>query len=204
MPKIKTVKLDLLNKKDLNNFLKSKEFKENKIAEELIVDYISSVKQNSPAKKMLLMNKEIFNKYIKNNSITTKEDIEALFAICEETKEEEIKQISINLENKKELIKIIKENSKKHQKQIDETIIEEYITETKNDSIAKKVLLLNSKVFEKYIETHSINTKKDVEKLFSISEAKQKLEEKIESLENCLAEEEYLRLLINYREWGKE
>lgn len=35
-------------------------------------------------------------------------------------------------------------------------------------------------------------------------EAKQKLEEKIESLENCLAEEEYLRLLINYREWGKE
>jgi ribulose bisphosphate carboxylase small subunit len=36
------------------------------------------------------------------------------------------------------------------------------------------------------------------------NEAKQKLEEKIESLENCLAEEEYLRLLINYREWGKE
>ena len=33
---------------------------------------------------------------------------------------------------------------------------------------------------------------------------KEKLEEKIESLENCLAEEEYLRLLINYREWGKE
>ncbi len=173
VPKIKTVKLDLLNKKDLNKFLKSKEFKESKIAEELIVEYISSVKQNSPAKKMLLINKEIFNKYIKNNSITTKEDIEALFAICEETKEEEIKQISINLENKKELIKLLKENSKKHQKQIDETIIEEYITETKNDSIAKKVLLLNSKVVEKYIETHSINTKKDVEKLFSIGDAKQ-------------------------------
>ena len=122
---------------------------------------------------MLLINKEIFNKYIKNNSITTKEDVETLFAICEETKEEEIKQISINLENKKELIKLLKENSKKHQKQIDETIIEEYITETKNDSIAKKVLLLNSKVFEKYIETHSINTKADVEKLFSISETNQ-------------------------------
>ena len=117
VPKIKTVKLDLLNKKDLNKFIKSKEFKESKIAEELIIEYISSVKQNSPAKKMLLINKEIFNKYIKNNSITTKED---------------------------------------------------------------------------------------VEKLFEISEAKQKLEEKIESLENCLAEEEYLRLLINYREWGKE
>ena len=170
---IKQVKLDLLNKKDLNKFLKSKEFKESKIAEGLIVEYISSVKENSPAKKMLLINKEIFNKYIKNNSITTKEDIKALFAICEETKEEEIKQILINLENKNELIKLLKENSKKHQKQIDETIIEEYIVATKNDSIAKKVLLLNSKVFEKYIETHSINTKADVEKLFSISETKQ-------------------------------
>jgi hypothetical protein len=62
VPKIKTVKLDLLNKKDLNKFLKSKEFKESKIAEELIIDYISSVKERSPAKKMLLMNKEIFNK----------------------------------------------------------------------------------------------------------------------------------------------
>ena len=117
MPKVKTVKLDLLNKKDLNKFLKSKEFTESKIAEELIIEYMSSLKENSPAKKMLLLNKEIFNKYIKNNSIATKAD---------------------------------------------------------------------------------------VEKLFEISEAKQKLEEKIESLENCLAEEEYLRLLINYREWGKE
>ena len=81
--KIKQEKLDLLNKKDLNKFLKSKEFKESKIAEELIIEYISSVKQSSPAKKMLLMNKEIFNKYIKNNSITTKEDVEKLFSIGE-------------------------------------------------------------------------------------------------------------------------
>jgi len=117
VPKIKQIKLDLLNKKDLNKFLKSKEFKESKIAEELIIEYISSVKQSFPAKKMLLINKEIFSKYIKNNSTSTKED---------------------------------------------------------------------------------------VEKLFAISDAKQKLKEKIESLENCLAEEEYLRLLINYREWGKE
>ena len=62
VPKIKLVKLDLLNKKDLNKFLKSKEFKESKIAEELIVEYISNVKESSPAKKMLLLNKEIFNK----------------------------------------------------------------------------------------------------------------------------------------------
>ena len=188
--------------------MKSKEYTESKIAEELIVEYISSVKQNSPAKKMLLINKEIFNKYIKNNSITTKEDVETLFAICEETKEEEIKQISINLENKKELIKLLKENSKKHQKQIDETIIEEYITETKNDSIAKKVLLLNSKVFEKYIETHSINTKKDVEKLFSISETNQntipnlfnKIEREVwystESFKKCGIKKEEIEQLI--------
>lgn len=83
VPKIKTVKLDLLNKKDLNKFLKSKEFTESKIAEELIIKYISTVKQNSPAKKMLLMNKEIFNKYIKNNSIATKADVEKLFEISE-------------------------------------------------------------------------------------------------------------------------
>jgi hypothetical protein len=83
VPKIKSVKLDLLNKKDLNKFIKSKEFKESKIAEELIVDYISSVKQSSPSKKMILMNKEIFNKYIKNNSITTKKDVEKLFSIGE-------------------------------------------------------------------------------------------------------------------------
>ena len=51
VPKIKQVKLDLLNKKDLNKFLKSKEFKENKIAEELIVDYISTVKLTCSCKK---------------------------------------------------------------------------------------------------------------------------------------------------------
>lgn len=83
VPKIKQIKLDWLNKKKINKFLKSKEFTESKIAEELIVDYISSVKESSPAKKMLLMNKVIFNKYIKNNSITTKEDVEKLFSIGE-------------------------------------------------------------------------------------------------------------------------
>jgi len=89
---------------------------ESKIAEELIVDYISSVKQSFPAKKMLLINKEIFSKYIKNNSINTKEDVEALFAICEETKEEEIKQLieeeQEKVKNNIKTINIIKEYSK--------------------------------------------------------------------------------------------
>lgn len=83
VPKIQTVEVDLYKKKDLKKFLESKEFKESKIDEELIVEYISSMKESSPAKKMLLMNKEIFNKYIKNNSITTKEDVEKLFSISE-------------------------------------------------------------------------------------------------------------------------
>ena len=51
---------------------------------------------------------------------------------------------------------------------------------------------MNKEIFNKYIKNNSITTKEDVEKLFEISEAKQKLEEKIESLENCLAEKEYL------------
>ena len=89
MPKIKSVKLDLLNKKDLNKFLKSKEFKESKIAEELIVDYISSVKQSSPAKKMLLINKEIFSNgnifQIKENSYTKKENSFMEYKLKEKT-----------------------------------------------------------------------------------------------------------------------
>ena len=219
VPKIKTVKLDLLNKKDLNKFLKSKEFKESKIAEELVVDYISSVKQNSPAKKMLLINKEIFNKYIKNNLINTKEDVEALFAICEETKEEEIKQISINLENKKELIKLLKENSKKHQKQVDETIIEEYITETKNDSIAKKDILkgeTTKESLEKEAEnteenfehqTEKIKTVKIGNNVYKLNEHEYKkfmedikniIEEEVETKLRRLDEEEYLKFLIAY------
>ena len=79
--KIKTVKLDLLNKKDLNKFIKSKEFKESKIAEEFIVEYISSVKENSLAKKMLLINKEIFNKYIKNKSQANKSSVKSDFSL---------------------------------------------------------------------------------------------------------------------------
>jgi hypothetical protein len=141
VPKIKQVKLDLLNKKDLNKFLKSKEFKESKIAEELIIEYISSVKQNSPLKKMLLMNKEIFNKYIKNNSITTKEDVEKLFSISE-TKQntipnlfnkterevwystESFKKIGIQKEEIEQLIEEEQEKVKNNTKTIN--IIKEY------------------------------------------------------------------------------
>ncbi|MCI7589500.1 MAG: transposase [Spirochaetia bacterium] len=104
MPKIKSVKLDLLNKKDLNKFLKSKEFKESKIAEELIVDYISSVKQSSPAKKMLLINKEIFSNgnifQIKENSYTKKENSFMEYKLKEKT-------VSRNINNDRVFPKVI-------------------------------------------------------------------------------------------------
>ena len=64
VPKIQTVEVDLYKKKDLKKFLESKEFKESKIDEELIVEYISSMKESSPAKKMLLLNSKLFEKYI--------------------------------------------------------------------------------------------------------------------------------------------
>lgn len=104
VPKIKSVKLDLLNKKDLNKFLKSKEFKESKIAEELIVDYISSVKQSSPAKKMLLINKEIFSNgnifQIKENSYTKKENSFMEYKLKEKT-------VSKNINNDRVFPKVI-------------------------------------------------------------------------------------------------
>ena len=104
VPKIKSVKLDLLNKKDLNKFLKSKEFKESKIAEELIVDYISSVKQSSPAKKMLLINKEIFSNgnifQIKENSYTKKENSFMEYKLKEKT-------VSRNINNDRVFPKVI-------------------------------------------------------------------------------------------------
>ena len=40
----------------------------------------------------------------------------------------------------------------------------------KESSPAKKMLLLNSKLFEKYIQTHSINTKADLDELFQTRE----------------------------------
>ena len=166
VPKIKQAKLDLLNKKDLNKFLKSKEFKESKIAEELIVEYISAVKQSSPAKKMLLINKEIFNKYIKNNSITTKEDVEKLFSISETNQNtipnlfnkterevwystESFKKCGINKEEIEQLIEKEQENERiaveasSNQNSVTQNVIQtesvEYSLETKKPKVYKKV-----------------------------------------------------------------
>ena len=86
MPKIKTVEVDLYKKKDLKKFLESKEFKESKIDEELIVEYISSMKESSPAKKMLLLNSKLFEKYIQTHSINTKADLDELFQTRETQK----------------------------------------------------------------------------------------------------------------------
>ena len=143
---IKQVKLDLLNKKDLNKFIKSKEFKKSKIAEELIIEYISSVKENSPAKKMLLINKEIFSKYIKNNSIATKADVEKLFSISE-TKQNTIP----NLFNKTEReVWYSTESFKKCgiQKEEIEQLIEEEQEKVKNNTKTINIIKEYSKTKE--------------------------------------------------------
>ena len=128
MPKIKSVKLDLLNKKDLNEFLTSKEFKESKIAEELIVDYISSVKQSSPAKKMLLINKEIFSNgnifQIKENSYTKKENSFMEYKLKEKT-------VSRNINNDRVFPKVI-------EKQLTEI--------TKDDEMENRLLTIRDSV----------------------------------------------------------
>jgi hypothetical protein len=90
---------------------------------------------------MLLMNKEIFNKYIKNNSITTKEDVEKLFSISETNQNtipnlfnkterevwystESFKKIGIQKEEIEQLIEEEQEKVKNNTKTIN--IIKEY------------------------------------------------------------------------------
>ena len=49
------------------------------IDKNLIMEYVLSVKESYPAKKMLLLNTILFNDYIKKNTIKTKEDVKELF-----------------------------------------------------------------------------------------------------------------------------
>ena len=53
------------------------------IDKNLIMEYVSSVKESYPAKKMLLLNTILFNDYIKKNTIKTKEDVKELFKLSE-------------------------------------------------------------------------------------------------------------------------
>lgn len=89
-----------------------------------------------------------------------------------------------------------KEKEDYRNKSVDEKEKEAEIAE-KNEEYKSDRLMMRKIKGKEYLFKESIWKMIDYE-------AKQKLEEKIESLENCLAEEEYLRLLINYREWGKE
>ena len=192
VPKIKQAKLDLLNKKDLNKFLKSKEFKKSKIAEELIVEYISNVKQSSPAKKMLLMNKEIFNKYIKNNSITTKADVETLFSISEANQNtipnlfnkterevwystESFKKIGINKEEIEQLIEEEQEKVKSNTKTIN--IIKEYSKTKeleKRYNTNKETLQFNEPTVSKIARIKTVTKAKSVDKVIEELKAQEK------------------------------
>ena len=191
VPKIKQEKLDLLNKKDLNKFLKSKEFKKSKIAEELIIEYVSSVKQSSPAKKMLLMNKEIFNKYIKNNSITTKEDVEKLFSISEANQNtipnlfnkterevwystESFKKCGINKEEIEQLIEEEQEKVKNNTKTIN--IIKEYSKTKeleKRYNTNKEALQFSEPSTTKIARIETVTKAKSVDKVIEELKAKE-------------------------------
>ena len=77
------------------------------IDKNLIMEYVSSVKETYPAKKMLLLNTILFNDYIKKNTIKTKEDVKELFTVCEITEESVVKPIH-KISTKKDLEELFK------------------------------------------------------------------------------------------------
>ena len=80
---VQIVKLDLSKRNDLSSFLETQEVMGAEIDKNLIMEYVSSVKESYPAKKMLLLNTILFNDYIKKNTIKTKEDVKELFKLSE-------------------------------------------------------------------------------------------------------------------------
>ena len=71
MPKIKTVTLDLLNKKDLHKFLKSKEFKESGLSDtdkEIYINNLNTYYKDCSAKKRTIDNKHNGEAYYKDKT----------------------------------------------------------------------------------------------------------------------------------------
>ena len=140
------------------------------IDKNLIMEYVSSVKESYPARKMLLLNTILFNDYIKKNTIKTKEDVKELFTVCEITEESVVKPISVNTGNKHDIIRFIEKATENTSIRINEDLIDEFVATAKSDSDAKEVLSLNPDFFGKYVQIHKISTKKDLEELFKLSE----------------------------------
>ena len=93
------------------------------IDKNLIMEYVSSVKESYPAKKMLLLNTILFNDYIKKNTIKTKEDVKELFTVCEITEESVVKPISVNTGNKHDIIRFIEKATENTSIRINEDLI---------------------------------------------------------------------------------
>ncbi|MCI6954310.1 MAG: hypothetical protein MR839_10540, partial [Spirochaetia bacterium] len=167
---VQIVELDLFKKNDLSSFLETQEVMGAEIDKNLIMEYVSSVKESYPAKKMLLLNTILFNDYIKKNTIKTKEDVKELFTVCEITEESVVKPISVNTGNKHDIIRLIEKATENTSIRINEDLIDEFVATAKSDSDAKEVLSLNPDFFGKYVQIHKISTKKDLEELFKLSE----------------------------------
>lgn len=86
-----------------------------------------------------------------------------------EAKGSGIKGIPINLKSKKEIRRLLKSTAGKRQKPIDEKIIDEYMTFTEGEHLAQKVLLVNPEIFERYMQSHPISTRQEVEALLQAS-----------------------------------
>ena len=86
-----------------------------------------------------------------------------------EAKGSGIKGIPINLKSKKEIRRLLKSTAGKRQKPIDEKIIDEYMTFTEGEHLAQKVLLVNPEIFERYMQSHPLSTRQEVEALLQAS-----------------------------------
>ena len=106
-----------------------------------------------------------------------------------EAKGSGIKGIPINLKSKKEIRRLLKSTAGKRQKPIDEKIIDEYMTFTEGEHLAQKVLLVNPEIFERYMQSHPLSTRQEVEAWYK-SEGFAKYGVEAEEFERVIAEEQ--------------
>ena len=117
-----------------------------------------------------------------------------------EAKGSGIKGIPINLKSKKEIRRLLKSTAGKREKPIDEKIIDEYMTFTEGEHLAQKVLLVNPEIFERYIQSHPISTRQEVEALLQASSVVQETKGNL----FCKAEREAWYKTEGFAKYGVE
>ena len=117
-----------------------------------------------------------------------------------EAKGSGIKGIPINLKSKKEIRRLLKSTAGKREKPIDEKIIDEYMTFTEGEHLAQKVLLVNPEIFERYIQSHPISTRQEVEALLQASSVVQEAKGNL----FCKAEREAWYKTEGFAKYGVE